>query len=129
MAARRGGAVAPLALALALTLVLSVAGCSDASSAAGGPAGSTDDPDPAFTVDARAALAALHYDDGPPPADPSNQVADNIAARAFGQRLFFETAFSGRLLEGDNDGSSATLGKQGEAGRISCAGCHVPHGG
>ncbi|HET6282583.1 MAG TPA: cytochrome c peroxidase [Polyangia bacterium] len=127
MAARKCGTVAPPVLALTLALAW-VAGCGGVP-AATGPLGSLDDPDPALTVEARAALAALHYDDGPPPADPSNHVADNGAARAFGQRLFFETAFSGRLLEGDNDGSSATLGKQGEPGRISCAGCHVPQFG
>ena len=47
----------------------------------------------------------------------------------FGQRLFFDPALSGPLLEGDNDGSTATLGRQGEAGRVSCAGCHVPDSG
>src|SRR6187455_1284213 len=73
-----------------------------------------------------AALRALRYDDGPPPADPSNRVADDPAARRFGQRLFFDPAFSGPLLEGDNDGSSATLGQRGDSGKVSCAGCHVP---
>ena len=95
----------------------------------GGLGGTTDDPTPVITAEARAALMALHYDDGPAPADPSNRVADNPAARLFGQRLFFDQSFSGRLLEGDNDGSVATLGKRGEAGRISCAGCHVPTSG
>jgi len=95
---------------------------------AGGAAG-VDDPEPVFTADARAALMALRDDEGPPPADPSDKVADDPAARAFGQRLFFDTTLSGRLLEGDNDGTSATLGKQGDAGRVSCAGCHVPAGG
>jgi len=92
-------------------------------------AGPVDDPDPSFTPEERAALAALRYDDGPPPADPSNRVADAPTARAFGQRLFFEPAFSGPLLEGDNDGTSATLGRQGEPGRVSCAGCHLPQSG
>jgi cytochrome c peroxidase len=49
--------------------------------------------------------------------------------RALGQRLFFEKALSGALLEGDNDGSSATLGEQGDAGRVSCSGCHLPAAG
>ncbi len=84
---------------------------------------------PSFSAQERAALSALHYDSAPPPADPSNRVADDAAARAFGQRLFFEPAFSGRLLEGDNDGSSATLGQQGDSGRVSCAGCHLPGAG
>lgn len=82
-----------------------------------------------ITAEARVALAALHDDDGPPPADPSNRVADAPAARAFGQRLFFDTRFSGRLLEGDNDGSVPTLGMRGDAGKISCAGCHLPAAG
>ena len=47
----------------------------------------------------------------------------------FGQRLFFDPSMSGRLLEGDNDGSSATLGHRGDAGRVSCASCHIPEDG
>ncbi|MCK6448443.1 MAG: cytochrome-c peroxidase [Planctomycetes bacterium] len=43
----------------------------------------------------------------PPPADPTNRVADDPRAAAFGQRLFFETRWS----------------KNGE---ISCATCHEP---
>jgi cytochrome c peroxidase len=106
----------------------------DAAGAAGTDGGATeaaatDDPEPSFTPAARAALAALRYDDGAPPADPSDRVADAPAARAFGQRLFFDPAFSGRLLEGDNDGTPGTLGAQGDAGRVSCAGCHVPASG
>ncbi|HEY3494046.1 MAG TPA: cytochrome c peroxidase [Polyangiaceae bacterium] len=78
------------------------------------------------SAEARALLATLRYDEGPPPADPSNRVADDPAAALFGQRLFFDVRFSGPLIEGDNDGSTATLGRHGEAGRVSCAGCHVP---
>ncbi|MDB4979421.1 MAG: uncharacterized protein JWM82_173 [Myxococcales bacterium] len=88
-----------------------------------------DDPAPTFTTAERATLKALRYDDGAPPADPSNHVADAPAARAFGQRLFFDPSFSGRLLEGDNDGTISSLGTQGQAGRVSCAGCHVPSAG
>jgi cytochrome c peroxidase len=86
-------------------------------------------PAPTLSAEARAALMKLRYDDGPPPADPSNRVADDPAARRFGQRLFFEKALSGRLLEGDNDGTSATLGERGQAGRVACAGCHLPEAG
>ncbi|HVY38235.1 MAG TPA: cytochrome c peroxidase [Polyangia bacterium] len=119
LACRGGGAVGP-----------GSAGQAGAAAGTGGSGGAADDdPAPAFTAEARAALAALRYDDGPAPADPSNRVADDAAARAFGQRLFFDAGFSGRLLEGDNDGSSATLGQRGEAGRVSCAGCHVPAAG
>lgn len=87
------------------------------------------DPDPVFTSDERALLGTMRYDEGPPPPDPSNRVADDPAARLFGQRLFFETAFSGPLLDGDNDGSEFTLGVKGQTGRVSCAGCHVPEAG
>jgi cytochrome c peroxidase len=83
----------------------------------------------ALTPDTLTALRALRYDSSSPPPDPSNRFADDPAARAFGQLLFFETALSGKLLEGDNDGSAATLGLRGEAGKISCAGCHIPSSG
>jgi len=53
-------------------------------------------------------LSALHYDPAPRP--PIRAIASPKTLRArLGQRLFFDPAFSGRLLEGDNDGSSATL--------------------
>jgi cytochrome c peroxidase len=64
-----------------------------------------------------------------PPPDVSNRWADDAAAAAFGQKLFFEAAFSGRLLEGDDDGSPATLGVMGQTGKVACAGCHVPAAG
>ncbi|HVZ73374.1 MAG TPA: cytochrome c peroxidase [Polyangia bacterium] len=117
-----------------VALVALLAGCSGGSAAvpdggAGGTGGNSDDPEPTFTAGERAALMTLRYDDGAPPADPSNHVADDPAARLFGQRLFFDTSFSGKLLEGDNDGTNATLGMKGDAGRVSCAGCHLPSGG
>jgi cytochrome c peroxidase len=96
---------------------------------ASAPSGNSSDPEPVFAPGERDALSALHYDEGPPPSDPSNRFAEDPGARAFGQRLFFEPGFSGRLLEGDNDGSSATLGMQGDSGRVSCAGCHLPSAG
>ena len=40
-----------------------------------GGATPTDDPEPAFTPAERAALQELRYDDGAPPADPSNRSA------------------------------------------------------
>jgi len=64
-----------------------------------------------------------------PPIDQSNQVADNAAAAAMGQKLFFDTGFSGVLLESDNDNTHGGVGLQGENGKISCASCHLPASG
>lgn len=103
-------------------LLLLVSACS--SGGAADPSGSV-----APTAEEQAALKALRYDDRGPPDDPSNRFADDPAAQRFGQRLFFDSAFSGPLLEGDNDGTNATLGTRGEAGKVSCAGCHLPGAG
>jgi cytochrome c peroxidase len=64
-----------------------------------------------------------------PPPDISNKYADDPRAAAFGQKLFFEKGLSGKLLDGDNDGGEHALGNKGEAGKVSCAGCHVPQSG
>lgn len=64
-----------------------------------------------------------------PPVDASNDVADNPAAAALGQRLFFDTGFSGVLLESDNDNTHGGTGLQGQTGTVSCASCHVPANG
>lgn len=93
---------------------------------AGGGAAMAEDPEPTFTTEERRALATLHYDPSAPPEDVSNAVADDPAARLFGQRLFFETAFSGALLESDNIGAAAHLGKMGDTGKVSCVSCHMP---
>ena len=87
------------------------------------------DSTPRPTPEEWALLRTLRYDAAPPPANASNRVADDLQARALGQRLFFEPAFSGALVEPDNDGTSATLGVKGQSGRVSCAGCHVPTSG
>jgi cytochrome c peroxidase len=71
------------------------------------------------------ALAAVP----PPPADVTNRWADDPAAAHFGQTLFFDTSFSGKLLDGDNDGSEHALGVSGEGGKVACAGCHQPAAG
>lgn len=63
------------------------------------------------------------------PADVSNRFADDATAAKLGQRLFFDTGFSGALLDGDNDGSAAALGKVGETNKVACAGCHLPKAG
>jgi cytochrome c peroxidase len=62
----------------------------------------------------------------PPDADPTNRYADNDAAAAFGQRLFFEKSYSGALIVGD-DGSNGGLGAVGEAGKVGCVSCHDPN--
>jgi cytochrome c peroxidase len=103
------------------------AGASDGSSDGAAP----DAPDVPPVLDARtlAALRDLRYDAAPPPKDPSNPYAELPSARALGHRLFFDPSLSGRLLAVDNDGTLPTLGRRGEPGRTSCAGCHVPASG
>lgn len=58
-----------------------------------------------------------------PPPDTTNRVADDAAAAALGQRLFFERRFSGKLATGD-DGGNGGLGPVGSEGRIACVSCH-----
>jgi cytochrome c peroxidase len=85
---------------------------------------------PRFTRAELDALRALAPSPLPsPPEDGSNRFAEDPAAQAFGQKLFFETAFSGRLLDGDNDGTPSALGNVGDTGKVSCASCHVPDAG
>lgn len=108
MARRSAGVVSAVALACA-------AACSGSTEAT-----------PTFTTAERAVLESLRYDPAPFSADASNVFADDPMARAFGQRLFFDARLSGRLIEPDNDGNASTLGKMGEVGRVSCAGCHLP---
>jgi cytochrome c peroxidase len=95
----------------------------------GGSDAPGDSTPPLVDAETRTLLETLRYDEGPPPADPSNRVADSLEAARFGRALFFEPRFSGQLIDGDNDGGDATLGVRGEAGRVSCASCHVPRSG
>ncbi|MFO0615692.1 MAG: cytochrome c peroxidase [Polyangiaceae bacterium] len=82
---------------------------------------------PTFTAAELAALAELSPAVLPkPPPDPTNAFADDPAAAALGKALFFSPIFSGALLDGDNDGSPATLGFKGETGKVACASCHLP---
>lgn len=60
------------------------------------------------------------------PPDISSKVSDDPDAARFGQKLFMDPAFSGALLNEDNDGTSQTLGHVGETGKVACAGCHIP---
>jgi cytochrome c peroxidase len=85
---------------------------------------------PTFTAEEKAQLALLAPATlPPPPKDVSNKWADDAAAARLGQRFFMDPGFSGKLLDGDNDGTPETLGKKGETGKVSCAGCHVPKSG
>lgn len=82
---------------------------------------------PVFTDAERATLATLSPDTlPPPPADISNAWSDDPAAAALGKKLFFDPLFSGVLWEGDNTGTSTTLGNLGDTGKVACAGCHQP---
>lgn len=85
---------------------------------------------PAISDADRRVLASLSPDPlPPPPPDASNRFADDRRAARFGQRLFFDSGFSGKLLDGDNDGSIHTLGVKGQTGKVACAGCHLPTSG
>jgi cytochrome c peroxidase len=93
---------------------------------AGSDAPNPNDPDPRLTSLERAALLALSPNPLPlPPFDPTNRFADNPAAAALGQRLFYDSSFSGPLLDSDNDGSPQSLGRVEQSGRVACAGCHI----
>jgi cytochrome c peroxidase len=86
--------------------------------------------EPSLTETEWAALRALSPSPLPrAPHDPTNRVADDDTAAAFGQKLFYDPFFSGPLLDTDNDGSPLALGVSGQTGRVACAGCHVPGGG
>lgn len=84
---------------------------------------------PALTDAEREALSLLELRDSAIPADPTNRYAEDPAAAAFGQKLFFYPGFSGPLLNNDNDGSPETLGRRGETGRVACSGCHRAEAG
>lgn len=83
------------------------------------------DDDPVPTDEQWARLLALRYAAGPPPPDVTNAWADDDAAAELGRALFFDTRFSGPLLEGDNNGTPGTLGADGDVHRVACASCHV----
>ncbi len=128
-----------LALAFSVTLVACGSG-SGATSAGLGVAGnagsagsagsSSSTAPPVFSQAELDALHALSPDTLPAPgSDVSNRFADSAAAAALGQKLFFEPLFSGKLLDGDDDGSVNTLGMKGQTGKVACAGCHQPSAG
>jgi cytochrome c peroxidase len=95
-----------------------------------GDSEATDGGEDALPASVMAALQALSPETLPPArADVTNRFADDSAAAAFGQKLFFDPSFSGPLLDSDNDGSPQTLGMAGQTGRVACAGCHIPTSG
>jgi cytochrome c peroxidase len=53
------------------------------------------------------------------PADTTNRHADDPAAAALGQKLFFDAEFSGPLKV------ASDLGPVGAVGKVSCASCHA----
>ena len=60
-----------------------------------------------------------------PPVDPTNKYVMNAAAARLGQKLFFETRYSGPLqIDGTPDNGG--LGAQGETELVGCASCHIP---
>jgi cytochrome c peroxidase len=100
------------------------------SASGGAPVGPSDDPEPELddaTWDRLRTLAPASLP-GPGP-DASNRWADDEAAARLGQQFFFDARFSGALLDGDNDGSVNALGRKGDVGKVSCAGCHLPTSG
>ena len=72
----------------------------------------------AFTSEQFDLIKQFHLVDGPPP-NSTNKYADNDAAAAFGQQLFFEKSYAGPLTLADS-----VLGKVGDTGKIACASCH-----
>jgi cytochrome c peroxidase len=62
----------------------------------------------------------------PPPPDPTNRWADSPAAAALGQRLFFDTGFSGLSRQADSLRRPTSAGRApaGQPIGISCATCH-----
>jgi cytochrome c peroxidase len=58
---------------------------------------------------------------GGPPPNSTNNFADDPAAAALGQQLFFERAYSKELKF-----AGSGLGEVGESGKVSCASCHDP---
>jgi cytochrome c peroxidase len=106
------------------------AALSNAAGAASDVSDVSDDAAPILSKATRAALEALSPSELPAaPPDVTNAFADDAAAALFGQKLFYDTSFSGPLLDTDNDGSPGTLGRAGETGRVACAGCHIPDSG
>jgi len=72
----------------------------------------------AFTSEQFEIIKQFQLVNGPPP-NTTNRFADNPDVAAFGQQLFFEKSYAGKLTIAE-----PTLGKVGDAGQIACASCH-----
>lgn len=57
------------------------------------------------------------------PADPTNAFADDARAAVLGQRLYFDSSYSGAL------GVDGGLGAAGERGKVACVTCHASRSG
>ena len=57
------------------------------------------------------------------PGDATNVFADDARAATLGQRLYFDSSYSGALAVG-TDGGNGGLGAVGERGKVACASCH-----
>ncbi|MCX5742754.1 MAG: hypothetical protein NT062_09685 [Proteobacteria bacterium] len=81
------------------------------------------DAPPSLLTDAE--IAAMHLLSPLPavPADPTNSFADDPAAAALGQKLFFDKSYAGGLAVAD-DGTNGGLGMVGDQGKVACASCH-----
>ncbi|HEY0467848.1 MAG TPA: cytochrome c peroxidase [Polyangiaceae bacterium] len=53
------------------------------------------------------------------PADPTNKYAEDAAAAALGQQLFFDKRYSGKLTV------AGELGNVDDTGKVACATCHL----
>ena len=95
--------------ALTLAVAGALLGCGSSGEHSGAPSRETT---PTLTAEEHAALALLHYDDSPPPEDPSNRVADDQAAARFGQRF--------RIAAGDEAAGDVVLNDLLGAKASSC---------
>lgn len=119
------------ALAFAIGMVLVAQACTggggDGEGGSGGDGeGATGGAADLFSEAEWATVLALSPPKLPPsPIDVSNRYGDDPAAAAFGEKLFFDPGYSGKLLDIDNDGSGKSLGVRGQSGKVACAGCHM----
>ncbi len=62
------------------------------------------------------------------PADPTNAFANDALAAVLGQRLYFDSSYSGALAVG-TDGGNGGLGAAGQRGQVACVSCHQSSSG